>query len=252
MNMRDVARLLPGTQVVLRAGVRVSTDPAGPPRKPGYIGEVLQSLDDAEETYSVRFSDGATLTLPRQSLVVRRTLMTAELDMLAPEHVNWADYLILSVRVGPHAYGIDESDAEEDALRGVYLPPAQLSWSLYKPPEQLEFQHANPASSGTTEEILWEIEKYVRLGLAAYPGVLETLWSPSVVTSNELGRELRSLRESFLSRQILSTFTGYAMSQFRKMGRARSRNEMPRPRHSMQLIRLLLSGIAAARTGELD
>jgi len=36
-----------------------------------------------------------------------------------------------------------------------------------------------------------------------------------------------------LSRQIITTFTGYAMSQFRKMVRARERGEEPRPRQDL-------------------
>ena len=251
--MREVSRLAPGTQVVLRAGVRVSAEREGTPRKPGYIGEVIQVYDDAEETHVVRFSDGVTLALPRRYLIVRRTLMTAELDMLAPENVIWTDYVFYRVRVGSHAYGLDDGDTDEDSIRGVYLPPAELQWSLYKPIEQIEQQRpAHPQSQTMVDEIFWEIEKYVRLGLAANPAVLETLWTPAIIATNDLGRELRSIREAFLSRQILQTFTGYAMSQFRKMTRARERGEEPRARHSMQLVRLMLSGISATRTGEMD
>lgn len=247
--IREVTRLLPGTQVVLHAGVHLTTN--GAPRSPGFLGEVVQMLDDPDESYVVRFSDGATFTLARRCLVVRRTLMTAELDMLAPEHVTWTDYVFYRVRVGARAYGIDDPDAEEDAMRGVYLPPAELHWSLYKPQEQIEVQR--PAPGGMQiEEVYWEVEKFVRLGLAANPAVLEALYSPAVVATSDLGRDLRAMRDAFLSRQIITTFTGYAMSQFRKMVRARERGEEPRTRHAMQLIRLMLSGISALRTGEMD
>lgn len=246
--MREVARLAPGTQVVLRAGVQLTTD-RGAPRKPGFIGEIMQALDDTEESYMIRFSDGAVFSLPRRALVVRRTLMTAELDMLAPEQITWTDFIFYRVQVGARAYGLEDTEFDEDSLRGVYLPPAELHWSLYKPIEQIEQQRPG---SPPIEEIYWEVEKFVRLGLAANPGVLEALWTPVVIATNDLGRELRAIREAFLSRQILSTFTGYAMSQFRKMTRARERGEEPRSRHAMQLIRLMLSGISAARTGELD
>src|SRR6185437_4387511 len=77
-------------------------------------------------------------------------------------------------------------------------------------------------------------------------------YTRAIVATSDLGRDLRTIREAFLSKQIITTFTGYAMSQFRKMTRARDRGEEPRARHAMQLIRLLLSGISAARTGELD
>ncbi len=249
--MREVTRLAPGTSVIVHSGVRISTERDGPPRKPGFIGEVVQTYDDPDETCVVRFSDGVVLNLPRRCLVVRRTLMTAELDMLAPDHVTWTDYIFYRVRVSARAYGLDDSESDDDALRGVYLPPATLQWSLYKPTEQIESQQPGP--NGTlVDEINWEIEKFVRLGLAANPAVLEALWSPGVLQTTDLGKELRAIRAAFLSRQILTTYTGYVMSQFRKMTRARERGEEPRARHSMQLIRLLLSGISALRTGEMD
>ena len=250
--IREVSRLAPGTQVVLRSGIHLTAEQGGAPRKPGYIGEVVQAQEDVEESYVVRFSDGTVLTLPRRHLIVRRTLMTAELDMLAPEHVNWTDYVFYRVRVGARAYGLDDPDTEEDAIRGVYLPPAELQWSLYKPLEQIEQQRPNPAGGPPIEEVYWEVEKFVRLGLAANPAVLETLYTPAIMATSDLGRDLRAIREAFLSKQILTTFTGYAMSQFRKMTRARDRGEEPRARHAMQLARLMLSGLSATRTGEMD
>jgi predicted nucleotidyltransferase/fructose-specific component phosphotransferase system IIB-like protein len=249
---REVTRLTIGTQVVLRAGTVLPADSQGLPRKPGYIGEVTQAMEGPQELYTVRFSDGAVFTLPRRQLVVRRTLMTAELDMLAPDHVNWTDYVFYRVRVGARAYGLDDADTEEDAVRGVYLPPATLHWSLYKPLEQIETQRPAINGSAPIEEVYWEVEKFVRLGLAANPAVLEALYTPAVVATSDLGRELRALRDVFLSKLIFTTFTGYAMSQFRKMTRARERGELPPPRHTMHLVRLLLSGIGAARTGDLD
>ncbi len=249
---REVSRLTPGTQVVLRAGTHLPAEGQATNRKPGYIGEVTQALEGTDEPYTVRFSDGAVFTLPRRHLIVRRTLMTAELDMLAPDHVNWTDYVFYRVRVGARAYGLDDADTEEDGVRGVYLPPAALHWSLYKPLEQIEMQRPSTTGGPPIEEVYWEVEKFVRLGLAANPAVLETLYTPAITATSDLGRDLRSIRDAFPSKLIFTTFTGYVMSQFRKMMRARDRGEQPQPRHTMHLVRLLLSGISAARTGELD
>ncbi|MBA3825380.1 MAG: nucleotidyltransferase domain-containing protein [Ktedonobacterales bacterium] len=249
---REVTRLTPGTQVVLRAGTQLPAEGQAATRKPGYIGEITQVLEGTDEPYIVRFSDGAVFTLPRRQLIVRRTLMTAELDMLAPDYVNWTDYVFYRVRVGARAYGLDDADTEEDAIRGVYLPPATLHWSLYKPLEQIELQRPSPTSGAPIEEVYWEVEKFVRLGLAANPAVLEALYTPAVMATSDLGRDLRSIRDAFPSKLLFTTFTGYVMSQFRKMMRARDRGELPQPRHTMHLVRLLLSGLSAARTGEMD
>ncbi|MEZ4727824.1 MAG: nucleotidyltransferase domain-containing protein [Caldilineaceae bacterium] len=39
--------------------------------------------------------------------------------------------------VGSRAYGLAHEESDTDR-RGVYLPPADLHWSLYGVPEQLE------------------------------------------------------------------------------------------------------------------
>jgi hypothetical protein len=249
--MREASRLAPGTSVIVRAGIRISTERDSAPRKPGFIGEVIQTYEDADETCVVRFSDGVVLNLPRRYLVVRRTLMTAELDMLAPDHITWTDFTFYRVRVGARAFGLDEVDQDDEVLRGVFLPPAALHWSLYKPTEQIEQQRSSP-NGAPVEEIVWEVEKFLRLGLAANPAVLDALWSPAVTQTNDLGQDLRAMRGAFLSKQIITTYSGYVMSQFRKMSRARERGEEPRARHAMHLIRLLLAGISAMRTGDMD
>ena len=63
--------------------------------------------------------------------------------------------------------------------------------------------------------------------------------------------ELRAMRGAFLSQHIFKTYSGYVLSQFRRMAAAvRAGNEY-KPKHAMHLVRLLHSGIHALRTGEI-
>src|ERR1041385_7896977 len=71
--------------------------------------------------------------------------------------------------VGSRAYGLEETGSDTDR-RGIYLPPAELHWSLGGVPEQLE----NPAG----EECYWELKKFLVLALKSNPTVLECLYSP--------------------------------------------------------------------------
>jgi predicted nucleotidyltransferase len=127
----------------------------------------------------------------------------------------------------------------------VFVPPADWHWSLDKPPEHVE------VFSEGVEEVDWEVEKFVRLALQANPNILETLWSPVVLHSDETGEELRRIRTAFLSRHLYRTYSGYVLSQFRLMKRGFATDRRYKPKHAMHLIRLLHSGIHALRDGDI-
>src|SRR5262249_34961758 len=153
-------------------------------------------------------------------------------------------YAILCVGAGSRAFGLAVDTSDED-LRGVYLPPAELHWSLFKPPEQFE------TKADGVEEVYWELEKYLLLALQANPNILETLWSRVVLHIDDIGRQLRELRGAFLSRHLFKTYSGYVLSQFRLMQRSVERTGEFKRKHAMHLLRLLHSGIHALRHGEI-
>ncbi|OWK39137.1 hypothetical protein FRUB_06219 [Fimbriiglobus ruber] len=101
------------------------------------------------------------------------------------------------------------------------------------------------------EEVDWELEKFLRLALHANPNILETLWTPVVLHADETGRELREMRDAFLSRHLYQTYSGYVLSQFRLMQKAVDRGSAFRPKHAMHLVRLLHSGIHAVTHGDI-
>jgi predicted nucleotidyltransferase len=89
------------------------------------------------------------------------------------------------------------------------------------------------------------------LALKANPSVLETLWTPLVLLADETAEELRAMRQAFLSKHVYKTYSGYVLSQFRRMANAYKAKGAYKPKHAMHLIRLLYSGIAALETGEI-
>ena len=105
------------------------------------------------------------------------------------------DRVIYRCVIGSRAYGLDV-DASDTDRRGVYLPPAELHWSLYGVPEQLE--------NDATQECCWELQKFIMLTLKANPNVLECLCSPIVESVTTLGKELLALRDAFLSKLVLN------------------------------------------------
>jgi predicted nucleotidyltransferase len=228
-----------GTQVVLKSAKRVPDSDIVKPA--GSVAEVLDAPASNSRPYLIRFVDGTTMRVKFAELVIRKRELDEELVTPGPD---LRQFVILRVAVGSQAFGL-ATDASDEDRRGVFLPPADLTWSLFKPPEQVEY-----ASDGV-EEVDWELEKFLRLALQANPNILETLWSPLVLHITDLGQELRNLRASFLSRHLYKTYSGYVLSQFRLMKKNHDRKGTYKTKHAMHLIRLLYSGIHALRTGEI-
>jgi predicted nucleotidyltransferase len=140
--------------------------------------------------------------------------------------------------VGSRAYGLDHADSDTDR-RGVYLPPAEMHWSLFGVPEQLENQE--------TDECYWELQKFLTLALKANPNVLEVLHTPIVEYVTPLAQELMDMRAAFLSKLVYQTYNGYVMSQFKKLDQDIRGSGAIKWKHAMHLVRLLLSGITVLR-----
>lgn len=228
-----------GTQVVLKAARRLpGTETV---KAAGSVAEVLETPANNQRPYLVRFLDGATLRVKFGELAVRRRELEDELATPGPDLRRYTVYL---AAVGSRAFGL-ATDASDEDRRGVFLPPAELTWSLCKPPEQIESQTAG------VEEVHWELEKFLRLALQANPNILETLWSPLVLFADETGEALRALRGAFLSRHLYKTYSGYVLSQFQRMRNAYQKKGTYRVKHAMHLLRLLYSGTHALRTGDI-
>jgi predicted nucleotidyltransferase len=229
-----------GTQVVALIDV-CGTD--GKPVHPrGAVGVIIQSPADYWHSYRVRLLDGFETSFRRQDLSVLAQYKTGELSQsVGPlAEYNLFDRVIYRCVTGSRAYGLDDSESDTDR-RGIYLPPAELQWSLYGVPEQLE----NPQ----TEEIYWEMQKFLTLALKANPNILECLYTPIIEHATDLAHELLEMRQSFLSKILYQTYKGYVMSQFKKLqADLRNKGEV-KWKHVMHLLRLLLSGITALREG---
>ncbi|MFF1393768.1 DNA polymerase beta superfamily protein [Streptomyces sp. NPDC058287] len=161
--------------------------------------------------------------------------MTEALDLVR-------DHTIYSCVMGSRAFGL-ATDGSDTDRRGVFVAPTPMFWRFEKPPTHVD----GPAD----EQFSWELERFCELALRANPNILECLHSPLVEHVTDTGRELLALREAFLSRQVHSTFTGYAMGQRKKLDGDVRQYGAPRWKHAMHLLRLLTSCRDLLRTGRL-
>jgi predicted nucleotidyltransferase len=236
----ELAILPVGTQVVTTTDLRGDAGGVKLPR--GAVGTIVKAPADATHAYWVRLADGRELALKRNQLA---TLARHQDRGLAPVELGGAalfERVILEVVVGSRAYGLDEPGSDTDR-RGVFLPPAELHWSLFGVPEQIDDEPG--------QRTFWELHKFVVMALKANPGVLECLWSPLVEHATPLGRELLALRSAFLSRLVFQTYSGYVASQFKKIEADLRQRGAPKWKHVMHLLRLLDAGVALLATGEL-
>ncbi|MDQ3652731.1 MAG: nucleotidyltransferase domain-containing protein [Acidobacteriota bacterium] len=229
-----------GTQVVTRARVTVSSGNQLCPA--GAVGVVVEAPVDPFHSYRVRFTNGVEAMLRRDELTIRKRHQAEAVGLGADvdADVDLYRHVIYRCVVGSRAYGLDEEASDTDR-RGIYLPPAELHWSLGGVPEQLENKEG--------EECYWELQKFLILALKANPNVLECLYTPLVETATPLAEELLTMRGIFISRLVYQTYNGYVMSQFKKLEQDIRSQGAIKWKHAMHLIRLLLSGVTILKEG---
>lgn len=235
-----------GTAVVTRVPLGSKENP----RPPGLVGRLVRCPLDPTHGYRVTLVTGEEISLTREQFSVLT-------DFHAPGHsaetvaINPMDEhslypcVIYKCVIGSRAYSLDTDTSDTDH-RGIYLPPADLHWSLAGVPEQLE-NHA-------TQEVYWELGKFIQLALKANPGAYETLYSPLVELVTPAAQPIIAARDCFLSKLAYQTYVGYTQSQFRKMEQDMRNHGEIRWKHAMHLIRLLILGIGILkeRTVQLD
>lgn len=148
----------------------------------------------------------------------------------AADHSLVTEHTVYACVMGSRAFGLATETSDTDR-RGVFLAPTPLFWGFEKPPTHVE--------GPREEEFSWELERFCQLALRANPTVLECLHSPLVERIDTTGRELLTLREAFLSRQVHRTFAGYAGSQLKQLRADVRQHGAPRWKHAMHLLRIL-------------
>ena len=229
-----------GTQVVALKHVQGTDGQTVHPA--GAVGVVIRSPQDRSHSYRIRFMDGFEMGIHHDGLAL---LAEYKLGAINDSQRVLATHglfqrIILRCVIGSRAYGLDSDESDTDR-RGIYLPTADLQWSLYGVPEQLEDEG--------TQEAYWELQKFLIMALKGNPNVLECLYTPLVEFATPLAQELIDMRSVFLSRVVYQTYNGYVGSQFKRMQADIRKHGSVKLKHVMHLIRLLLSGIHVLREG---
>ncbi len=202
----------------------------------GEPGVVIRRAQDVYGSLLVRFGNGAVVRyLPHEVVAVNQSVCPFRLR----------EGVVLATRIGSHAHGIARPDSDDD-VRGVFVAPPDLQWSLMATPRRIEYLR-----HGGLDELYYEIEGFVRRILTGDPMAVETLFSNLVVEKNEVGEYLLSRRQEFLTRPMMLGFPGFLRQAARKFHTQARKGKPQKPKALMHWIRLALSALRAVETGEL-
>lgn len=112
---------------------------------------------------------------------------------------------------GSHAYGTNLPTSDDD-YKGFAIPPAAYFHGYAKHFEQAEFK-------GDPDMVVYDIRKFFKLAADCNPSIIEVLFTdPSdhqIV--HPLGTPVLQNRDLFISKKAKFTFSGYAVSQLKKI-----------------------------------
>jgi predicted nucleotidyltransferase len=126
----------------------------------------------------------------------------------------WAEnHSIHRIVAGSHLYGTNRPDSDID-IRGVCLMPIEALLGL-SPFEQ--YQVTNDQEDIT----IYGLSKFFALALDANPNILDILCAPPETwqLNTTLWNKIHQERHLFLSQKLRYTFSGYAISQLKRLER---------------------------------
>ena len=162
---------------------------------------------------------------------------------------------------GSHSYGTNTPESDVD-YKGITIPPKSYYFGIKN------FDSYHSPEGKDPDIVVYSLKKYTNLAMQANPNVLELLFlSPKhYIYVHPIAQELIENRNLFLTQLCHRSFTGYALSQLKRM-----KNRKGRPNHGagsekreqriekygydtkngLHLIRLLKMGIEILRDGNL-
>lgn len=117
---------------------------------------------------------------------------------------------ILAVTHGSHAYGLNIPSSDLD-IKGVAVPPKEYFHGFAKRFEQAE--------STDPDMVIYDVRKFFALAADCNPNIIEVLWGAAehIRYVSPIGLRLLLLGREFLSKKAKHTFSGYAVTQLKRI-----------------------------------
>ena len=172
---------------------------------------------------------------------------------------------VLRTTVGSGVHGIAIAGTDDHDEMGVYVEPAARLIGLHQTRDSyIARSQAEGARSGPgdTDLVMYSLRKYLHLAVKGNPTALLPLFAPEqdVLFANELGHELRAMRNRFLSQAAAQRFLGFMHHQREALVNA-GRGKPNRPelvekygydvKYASHALRLALQGREIVQHGRL-
>lgn len=107
---------------------------------------------------------------------------------------------------GSKAYGLDTPESDTD-IKGVFILPENVFFGM---------EYTEQVSNPSNDIVYYELKRFIELLYKNNPNILELLATPkeSILLKHPLFDRIKP--GDFLSKQCMSTFAGYALTQIRK------------------------------------
>lgn len=112
---------------------------------------------------------------------------------------------------GSLAYGTNLPDSDVD-IRGIFCADRREISTPFFPVNEVTLQDEEDGK-------MYELSKFMQLYLDCNPNIVETLWidEEDIILSSSMYRYLRFFNERLLSSKAAFTFSGYALSQLKRI-----------------------------------
>jgi len=120
-------------------------------------------------------------------------------------------FAVYVTKHGSHAYGLNTPSSDLD-IKGVFVAPRQYYLGFLSRVEQIEERDPN-------DLVVYELRKFFALAADCNPNIIEVLHTDEsdILEQTRVGEELRAHANDFLSTKAKHTFSGYAMSQLKRI-----------------------------------
>jgi len=158
------------------------------------------------------------------------------------------DAIVFNVIHGSRAYGTNIPGSDYDEKGIAILNDPRYYYGFGK------FEQKDGGWIDGNDRVIYDIRKFFRLALKCNPNIIEVLFvePKQIITITPAGQEIYSSRHMFLSRKASNTFSGYALSQMRRLENKQKFVNTPNWKHAMHLLRLLRMGVEILETGQVN
>lgn len=128
-------------------------------------------------------------------------------------NLHWLrDRTCMLTKHGSHAYGTNRPESDKD-FKGIAVPPSQYFHGFMH-----HFEQAIQQGNGI-DMTVYDIRKFFNMAADCNPSIIEVLWvdESDIIQIDDVGDQLRNIRKMFLSKRAKHTFSGYAMSQLKRI-----------------------------------